>query len=93
MEDHTYSSYHHVCLLLIPPQITLFWRRALNDPGYRRIFCLIHAEKLLYSVADSAVQALQELSKGRKGIQSYNAKLVAYGSAFHRVPGSDCVQQ
>ena len=48
-------------------QIELFWRRAINDPGFNRIFCLIHAEKLSYQVSDQALSALFRYSQGKQG--------------------------
>jgi len=48
-------------------EVILLWRRALDDPGYRRTFCLVHAEKLSYQVGDKVIHSLTELSKGKKG--------------------------
>ena len=47
-------------------QVTLLWQRAIDDPGFKRIFCLLHAEKLSYQVCHKAIQSLTELSQGRK---------------------------
>ena len=47
-------------------QVTLLWQRAIDDPGFKRIFCLLHAEKLAYQVCHKAIQSLTELSQGRK---------------------------
>ena len=47
-------------------QIELFWRRAINDPGYKRIFSLVHAEKLTFQVSDQALSSLSELSQGQQ---------------------------
>lgn len=41
--------------------------RAINDPGFRHIFCLIHAEKLTYQVSDIALTSLSKHSQGKKG--------------------------
>ena len=51
-------------------QVTLLWRRAIGDPGFKRIFCLLHAEKLSYQICDQALQSLTELSHGRKQSES-----------------------
>ena len=45
-------------------QVTLLWQRAIDDPGFKRIFCLLHAEKLTYQVCHKAIQSLTELSQG-----------------------------
>ena len=56
----------YVWLLKVFIQVTLLWQRAIGDPGYKRIFCLLHAEKLSYQVCDLALQSLSELSQGKK---------------------------
>ena len=45
--------------------MTLLWRRAIFDPGFQRIFCLAHAERLSYQVCDAALRSLFELSQGQ----------------------------
>ena len=49
-------------------QVNNFWHRAVGDPGFRRIFCLVHAEKLPYHICDEALEALKNVSKGKQGI-------------------------
>ena len=49
-------------------QVILLWLRAIFDPGFVRIFCLAHAERLSYQVCDAALRSLSELSQGRKGM-------------------------
>ena len=44
------------------------WRRALDDPGFRRIFCLVHAEKLSYQTCDKVVETLKALSQAKQGL-------------------------
>lgn len=39
-------------------QVILLWQLALNDPEGKRIYCLVHAEKLLNHVADEAFREL-----------------------------------
>ena len=47
--------------------ISLFWRRALNDPAHnRRIFCLIAADRLAYDVSYAAVEEFEKLSVGSR---------------------------
>ncbi len=46
----------------------LLWRRALSDPELKRIFCLVHAEKLSYEHCDKALHSLTELTMGKEGI-------------------------
>ena len=48
-------------------QVTLLWQRAIGDPGFRRIFCLVHAERLTYQVSDKALRSLSDLSQGHRG--------------------------
>ncbi len=50
--------------------------RALSDPEYKRIFCLVHAEKLSYKVSDSALRSLAEHSQGRHGNREYITMLL-----------------
>lgn len=42
--------------------------RAVNDPGFKRIFCLVHAEKLSYQVSDQALSSLSAHTQGRHGM-------------------------
>ena len=51
-------------------QVTLLWQRAIGDPGFKRVFCLLHAEKLSYQICDQALQSLTELSHGSKQSES-----------------------
>ena len=48
-------------------QVTLLWQRAIGDPDFRRIFCLLHAEKLSYKVSDAAIRSLTDLIQGKTG--------------------------
>lgn len=48
-------------------QIKLFGMRAISDPKFRRIFCLVHAEKLSYQVSDEALHFLLVLCQGKEG--------------------------
>uniref|UniRef100_A0A1X7TN16 Uncharacterized protein n=1 Tax=Amphimedon queenslandica TaxID=400682 RepID=A0A1X7TN16_AMPQE len=45
-------------------QVVVFWMRALFDQNLGRIYCLVHAEKLSYLVADKAIDLLSCLSQG-----------------------------
>ena len=49
-------------------EVTLLWKRAINDPSKFRLFCLVHAERLSYQVCDRALPTLFQLSQGHKGI-------------------------
>jgi len=55
-------------------EVTLLWQRAIGDPGFKRIFCLLHAEKLSYQVCDQALRSLTELSHGSK--QDYRLVII-----------------
>ena len=44
--------------------------KAIGDPEHRRIFCLVHAEKLSYRVSDFALRSLNEHSQGNQGTYS-----------------------
>jgi hypothetical protein len=46
-------------------EVILLWQRAFGDPGFKRIFCLVHAEKLSYQVCYKALRILTELAHGR----------------------------
>ena len=52
-------------------QVILLWRRAIDDPGFKRIFCLVHAEKLLYQVSEECVRSLLWLKQEKDGIIIY----------------------
>jgi hypothetical protein len=41
--------------------------RTINDPDFRRIFCLVHAEKLSYQISDLALSSLSKHSQGEQG--------------------------
>jgi hypothetical protein len=49
-------------------QVSNFWHRTVGDPDYRRIFCLVNAEKLPYHICDQALEALKNISKGKLGM-------------------------
>ena len=48
-------------------EVTLLWKRAMGDPNYIHIFCLVHAERLSYHTCDKALKSLSEISQGKKG--------------------------
>ena len=48
-------------------QVILLWQRAIFDPDYKRIFCIIHGEKLSYSACEQALKGLNRLKQGRSG--------------------------
>ena len=48
-------------------QINLLWYRAVKDPDFKRIFCLVGAEKLPYQVCTEALSAMDEVLKGNTG--------------------------
>ena len=48
-------------------QIRLLWRRAVCDPEFRRIFCLVCEHNMSYKLAKEAVQDLRELMQGKRG--------------------------
>ena len=57
---------------LIPStKVNLLWQRAVCDPEFKRIFCLVHAEKLSYQTADKALRSLTDIIQGKAGTQ-YN---------------------
>ena len=49
-------------------EVILLWKRALGDPQYRRIFCLVNAERLPYQTCEKSLSNLQQLSQGKRGI-------------------------
>lgn len=54
-----------LCLLIF--KINLLWQRAISDPGFKRIFCLVHAEKLSYQTCDKVIDTLKNLIQGKQG--------------------------
>ena len=48
-------------------QVILLWQRAVGDPEFNRVFCLVHAEKLTYQVSDKALRSLSELTQEKRG--------------------------
>jgi hypothetical protein len=48
-------------------EVNLLWQRAVCDPDFKRIFCLVHAEKLSYQTADIALRALTEIIQHKAG--------------------------
>ena len=48
-------------------EVSLLWRKAMGDPNYFRLFCLVHAELLSYQVCDSVIKSLQEFTQGKTG--------------------------
>ena len=36
----------------------------MKDPGFRNIYCLVHAERLSYQVCESAFKEYDSLSQG-----------------------------
>ena len=53
---------------------------AINDPGYKRIFCMVHAEKLSYRVSDQALTSLQVLTQGKKGAAYILTSVIGFTS-------------
>jgi len=42
------------------------WQRAVYDePHFKRIFCLVHAEKLPYQIADKTLRFLNEIVQAK----------------------------
>ena len=39
----------------------------MGDPSFRRIFCLVHAEKLSYQVCDNVMETLKVVSQTVQG--------------------------
>ena len=57
-----------LAIIILLLKIELFWMKAISDKRHRRIFCLIHAEKLTYQVSDLALRSLSKHSQGKKGM-------------------------
>ena len=53
-------------------EVTLLWKRAIKDPNYFRIFCLVHAELLSYQVCDKTLKTLLECSQGQRSKRIQN---------------------
>jgi hypothetical protein len=57
--------------------------RAVNDPDFKRIFCLVHAEKLSYHVGDLALGSLSEHSRGKQGEGLLVPTTLIHASMYH----------
>ena len=71
-----YKDWLEGAAMYIPTQVKLLWQRAIGDPEFRRIFCLVHAERLTYQVSDKALRSLSDLSQGQRGEFAYCDVLV-----------------
>ena len=68
--------------------------RAINDPGFKRIFCLIHADKLSYQVSDLALSSLSRLSQGEQGTYVFSLLFnVERRAIISRLPVGNCDKQ
>ena len=56
--------------MYILQKVNLLWQRAICDPEFRRIFCLVHAEKLSYQTADKTLRSLTDVIQGQQGSTS-----------------------
>ena len=65
MRTGAFAITNKLCILIV--KINLLWRRAMCDPGYKRIFCLVCEHNLSYKIAKEVVQSLGELSQGHRG--------------------------
>ena len=45
----------------------MLWHRAMKDPDYQNIYCLVHAEQLPYQVCEAAFKEYESLSQGNNG--------------------------
>ena len=45
----------------------LLWHRAMKDPDFNNIYCLVHAERLSYQVCETAFKEYDSLSQGING--------------------------
>ena len=52
-------------------QVNILWQKAIEDPGFKRIFCLAHAERLSNQVCDKIIDSLKDHSRGQQGIHVY----------------------
>ena len=60
-------------------QVILLWRRAIDDPGFKRIFCIAHAEKLSYVASEECTRKLMMLKQGKHG---NHTRGINYASLF-----------
>ena len=51
-------------------EVCLFWRRALGDPGYHRLFCLSMADRLSYEVSRRSWEEFNRFTQNRKSMSS-----------------------
>ena len=48
--------------------MTLLWHRAVNDKGKKRLFCLVNADQLPFSVSEKVLDNLEVITQGSKGM-------------------------
>eukprot|EP00731_Ephydatia_muelleri_P002838 Em0001g2838a len=83
----------------------LLFKRAVKDPGFKRIYCLAHAEKLSYRVADNVLRLLDEITQGHldyrlaivcgideEGVSHVTAKLQLFQRSFRPRDDNACAQ-
>ena len=56
---------------LLSAQALLLLRRSIGDPEFKRIFCLVHAERLSFQVADNVLKGLDEMIQGHLGTRIF----------------------
>ena len=63
-------AFFHIVDILYPfiLQVIILFRRAFGDYDFKRIFCLMHAERLSYQACDRSLRFLLEHFEGKKGL-------------------------
>ena len=62
-------------------QVELLWHRAMKDPDFNNIYCLVHAERLTYQVCEAAFKEYESLSQGING----NVQVILVKTLFSAV--------
>ena len=70
--------------MIFTSQVILLCQRAFGDPGFKRIFCVAHAEKLSYQVCDKVLRIFTKLSHGKLG-QYWKSSFVLFGCTNWRL--------
>ena len=48
-------------------KVSLLWQRSVADPQFKRIFCLVYAEKLSFETSQLVVESLKRITQDKRG--------------------------
>lgn len=65
----------------------------MGDPGFGRIFCLVHAEKLAYKVCEDVLKSLDKHTQGKQGKCKENVPVSHNVLELHKITLDQTVKQ